>query len=125
MREASRCLDCGVTPVFDGNRCILCGGCADVCPENCLQIVPLSQLHVPEETRARLVQEAEIHPPVLQHLGPADLPGAEGAVMLKDETICIRCGLCAERCPAHTITMEAFEVFDHDPEAQAAELVAT
>ena len=35
--------------------------------------------------------------------------------MVKDETICIRCGLCAERCPVHTITMEAFEVFDHDP----------
>ena len=35
--------------------------------------------------------------------------------MVKDETICIRCGLCAERCPAHTITMEAFEVFTHDP----------
>jgi ferredoxin len=40
----------------------------------------------------------------------------EGSVMLKDETICIRCGLCAERCPVHTITMEAFEVFDRDPE---------
>ena len=36
--------------------------------------------------------------------------------MVKDETICIRCGLCAERCPAHTITMEGFEVFDHDPD---------
>jgi ferredoxin len=33
-------------------------------------------------------------------------------MMIKDETICIRCGLCAERCPAHTITMEAFETFD-------------
>jgi ferredoxin len=37
--------------------------------------------------------------------------------MVKDETICIRCGLCAERCPAHTITMEAFEVFDPDRDA--------
>jgi ferredoxin len=35
--------------------------------------------------------------------------------MVKDETICIRCGLCAERCPVHTITMEAFEVFNRDP----------
>jgi ferredoxin len=40
MREASRCLDCGVTPVFDGNRCVLCGGCADVCPTLCLKLVP-------------------------------------------------------------------------------------
>jgi ferredoxin len=51
----------------------------------------------------------------LQHLEPADLDAGEGSVMVKDETICIRCGLCAERCPAHTITMEAFEVFDRDP----------
>ncbi len=41
--------------------------------------------------------------------------------MVKDETICIRCGLCAERCPAHTITMESFEVFDHDPEGAEEE----
>ncbi|HEY3439652.1 MAG TPA: FAD-dependent oxidoreductase [Paludibaculum sp.] len=40
MREASRCLDCGVTPVFDGTRCVLCGGCADVCPTLCLKLVP-------------------------------------------------------------------------------------
>jgi formate dehydrogenase beta subunit len=129
-REAERCLRCWINTIFDGNEaegteCILCGGCADVCPENCLQLVPLSQLQFPEETRTRLVQEAEIHRPVLQHLEPADLPCREGSVMLKDETICIRCGLCAERCPAHTITMEAFEVFDYDPEAQEAELVAT
>jgi ferredoxin len=45
-----------------------------------------------------------------------ELGAAEGSVMVKDETICIRCGLCAERCPAHTITMEAFEVFDREPE---------
>jgi ferredoxin len=43
--------------------------------------------------------------------------------MVKDETICIRCGLCAERCPAHTITMEAFETFDHDPEETSKEVV--
>jgi ferredoxin len=50
-------------------------------------------------------------------LTPGELPATEGSVMVKDETICIRCGLCAERCPAHTITMEAFEVFDHDPDS--------
>jgi ferredoxin len=45
--------------------------------------------------------------------------------MVKDETICIRCGLCAERCPVHTITMEAFEVFDRDPNVAQIEGVAT
>ena len=48
----------------------------------------------------------------LQHISPAELSQVEGAVMVKDETICIRCGLCAERCPVKTISMEAFEVFD-------------
>ncbi|MDZ4801000.1 MAG: FAD-dependent oxidoreductase [Bryobacteraceae bacterium] len=43
MREASRCLDCGVTPVFDGLRCVLCGGCADVCPTLCLKLVPYDE----------------------------------------------------------------------------------
>jgi formate dehydrogenase (NADP+) beta subunit len=120
-REAERCLHCWINTIFDGNEaegteCILCGGCVDVCPENCLQLAPLSQIRFPEEVEARLAEEAEFHPNTLQHLGPADLKGAEGSVMLKDETICIRCGLCAERCPVHTITMESFEVFDRDPD---------
>ncbi len=133
-REASRCLRCWINTIFEGNEaegteCILCGGCIDVCPENCLQLVPLSELSVSEETKARLANQVESDPIVLQHLRPEDLPaqaglpGAEGAVMVKDETICIRCGLCAERCPAHTITMEAFETFDEEPEEMKGELV--
>ncbi len=119
-REASRCLQCWINTIFDGNEaegteCILCGGCVDVCPENCLQLVPLSQFEFSAETKARLSRESDFHHNSLQHLLPDDLDTSEGSVMLKDETICIRCGLCAERCPAHTINMEAYEVFDHDP----------
>ena len=61
-------------------------------------------------------------PITFQHLTPGELPLAEGSVMVKDETICIRCGLCAERCPAHTITMEGFEVFDRDPDGVEREI---
>ena len=116
-REASRCLQCWINTIFDGNEaegteCILCGGCVDVCPENCLMLVPLSQLKVSDQTKAQLIQEAHHHEGTLQHLKAGDLPASQGSVMVKDETICIRCGLCAERCPAHTITMEAFETFD-------------
>ena len=119
--EASRCLQCWINTIFEGNEeegteCILCGGCVDVCPENCLTLVPLSQFHFSEETRNRLETEAASYPNALQHLAPGDLPGGEGSVMVKDETICIRCGLCAERCPAHTITMEAYETFGYDPD---------
>jgi formate dehydrogenase beta subunit len=120
-REAERCLRCWINTIFEGSEaegteCILCGGCVDVCPENCLQLVPLSQLGVSEETKARLAEQWASDPLTLQHLDPGDLAAGEGSVMVKDETICIRCGLCAERCPAHTITLEAFEVFDHEPE---------
>ncbi len=119
--EASRCLQCWVNTIFEGNEaegteCILCGGCVDVCPENCLKLVPLSQFQFSEETKARLRAEPASYQDTLQHLGPEDLPAAEGSVMVKDETICIRCGLCAERCPVHTITMEAFEVFHRPPD---------
>jgi formate dehydrogenase (NADP+) beta subunit len=128
-REASRCLKCWINTIFEGNEaegaeCILCGGCVDVCPENCLTLVPLSQLQVSEEVKSRLIAEGPLHAGTLQHLEAANFPGTEGSIMVKDETICIRCGLCAERCPAHTITMEAFEVFDHDPdEPRVAEVV--
>ncbi len=120
-REASRCLQCWINTIFDGNEeegteCILCGGCVDVCPENCLELVPLSQFEFSDEMKARLEAEAEFRPGALQHLTADELGAAEGSVMVKDETICIRCGLCAERCPAHTITMEAYEVFHRDPE---------
>jgi formate dehydrogenase (NADP+) beta subunit len=119
-REASRCLQCWINTIFEGDEehgteCILCGGCVDVCPENCLTLVPLSQVQLSDTDKARLDIEAPLHAGQLQHLRVADLSQNEGSVMLKDETICIRCGLCAERCPAHTITMEAYEKFGTDP----------
>jgi NADPH-dependent glutamate synthase beta subunit-like oxidoreductase len=95
MREASRCLDCGVTPVFDGTRCVLCGGCADVCPTVCLKLVSLDQLQ----------STTEIDATIRASLGAnADL--SEHSAILKDEDRCIRCGLCAVRCPTDAITME-------------------
>jgi formate dehydrogenase beta subunit len=119
--EASRCLQCWINTIFEGNEengteCILCGGCVDVCPENCLRLVPLSEFNFSEETKSMLEQQAPLDAIALQHLGARELGATEGSVMVKDETICIRCGLCAERCPAHTITMEAFEVFDNETE---------
>jgi formate dehydrogenase (NADP+) beta subunit len=119
-REASRCLQCWINTIFEGNEahgteCILCGGCVDVCPENCLQLVPLSQFQFSDETKGRLAAELDSRSQELQHLAPDELSASVGSLMVKDETTCIRCGLCAERCPVHTITMEAFEVFDRHP----------
>jgi NADPH-dependent glutamate synthase beta subunit-like oxidoreductase len=118
--EASRCLRCWINTIFEGTEatgteCILCGGCVDVCPENCLSLVPLKNFAFTEEDKERLRKEQELRSFDLQHVAPEELNQLEGSVMVKDETICIRCGLCAERCPAHTISMEAFEVFEEDP----------
>jgi NADPH-dependent glutamate synthase beta subunit-like oxidoreductase len=95
LREASRCLDCGVTPVFDGTRCVLCGGCADVCPTQCLKLVTLAQLQ-PSYDLEQVIAGA---------LGPNVDLTAHSAI-LKDEDRCIRCALCAMRCPTDAITME-------------------
>ena len=118
--EASRCLRCWINTIFEGNEaegteCILCGGCVDVCPENCLRLVPLNQFVFSDQTKRELHENSAYYPGTLQHLEAGELDAVEGSVMVKDETICIRCGLCAERCPAHTITMESFEVFDRPP----------
>jgi NADPH-dependent glutamate synthase beta subunit-like oxidoreductase len=95
VREASRCLDCGVTPVFDGSRCVLCGGCADVCPTLCLKLVPLTEIAESAELRAAMDALLE--------------EGADPALhsaILKDEDRCIRCAACAMRCPVDAISME-------------------
>jgi formate dehydrogenase (NADP+) beta subunit len=95
VREASRCLDCGVTPVFDGNRCVLCGGCADVCPTQCLKLVSLSAL----------VADGDLDVAIAAELGES-ADRVENSAILKDEDRCIRCALCAHRCPVDAITME-------------------
>jgi formate dehydrogenase beta subunit len=98
--EASRCLWCNVETVFDSERCILCSGCVEICPEGCLALVPLAQLDASTALEA-----------VTAAVG-GDAPSL-GAIV-KDETRCIRCGLCAERCPTGAITMEALEL-DESP----------
>jgi formate dehydrogenase beta subunit len=120
MAEAQRCLHCWVNTVFEGNaedatECILCGGCVDVCPENCLELVSLDRIAFDESTTGRLVEMRDLLGVELDDIAADELGVITGSVMLKDETRCIRCGLCAARCPAGTITMESFDLVSADP----------
>ncbi len=96
--QAVRCLKCHVSPVFDGDKCILCGGCADVCPESCLRLVDVLSIR----------GDARLQAALLARYGRMPAPGQHAGI-IKDETRCIRCGLCAVRCPTGAITMEKVE----------------
>jgi formate dehydrogenase (NADP+) beta subunit len=99
IMQSLRCLKCHVSPIFDGDKCILCGGCADVCPENCLRLVDVLAVRGDEKLQAAL----------LARYGHLPEYG-EQAGIIKDETRCIRCGLCAVRCPTGAVTMEKVEL---------------
>lgn len=105
--EAGRCFDCGVNTIFDGEKCILCGGCADVCPSLCLRLVSLD----------RLITNPTVDDVISNQLD--EFPAEDATAIVKDETICIRCGLCAERCPTGAITMERF-IFKETPVCRVA-----
>lgn len=104
-QQANRCLQCHVSPVFDGTLCIKCNGCVDVCPCNCLKQVPVSKVNLD-------LAEGNLRVAVDNFYGidSASMSGEElaelGTVMLKDEDLCIRCGLCAEKCPTQAVTMD-------------------
>jgi formate dehydrogenase (NADP+) beta subunit len=104
--QASRCLQCHVSPVFDGTLCIKCNGCVDVCPCNCLKQVPLSQLNLDAGDGALRTATDNYYDIDSASLSDEEL-AAIGSAMLKDEDLCIRCGLCAEKCPTQAVTMDA------------------
>ena len=99
--EGTRCLKCQVNTIFDGSKCILCAGCVDVCPEYCLRLVDLVQVRGDERYDALIRSRYGV--------SADDLPAGRAGAIIKNEEKCIRCGLCAQRCPTHAITMEALE----------------
>ena len=90
FKEAGRCLLCHFN-IFIDEKCVLCGGCIDVCPHNCISMISRENV----ENADALCDEGAI-------------PGDWDAVMVIDEEKCIRCGLCVKRCPVNAITMRRF-----------------
>ena len=92
--EVQRCLNCDVHTVFDAPKCTECDACIDICPVECLSITPAA----PDEATLRQ-SLATPEAPEGQSLFVSDELNFTGRVMIKDENICLHCGLCAERCP--------------------------
>ena len=100
-QEAERCLNCDVQTVFQEVRCIECDACVDICPTDCITFTGNGE---EEELRGRLSAPARN---LAQDLYvSADLPTER--VMVKDENLCLHCGLCAERCPTGAWDMQKF-----------------
>ncbi|HSE29978.1 MAG TPA: FAD-dependent oxidoreductase [Pyrinomonadaceae bacterium] len=95
-RQAERCLYCHIQTIYDAEKCVLCNRCVDICPEYCLKLVPVEELDLDQELKDQIIANEGI-----------SLSGPLSA-MLKDDEKCIRCGLCAIRCPTDAMTMEVF-----------------
>jgi len=116
--EGSRCLRCWINTVIDssaltGSECIQCAGCVDVCPTECFDLITLvriareesNELHLPDGSPFVALEDTRT-----------------GAALIKDETACIRCGLCARRCPVQCITMRGFYRKDEERVMRPAEV---
>lgn len=109
--QSMRCLACHIHPTFDGDICILCGGCVDVCPSYCLSMVHISRVQGDESVQAIVAGE----------FGKQVSASTDGSAMLFDPLKCIRCGMCAIKCPTGSCKMSVND-FD-DCYTQSAERV--
>ena len=100
VAEVERCLNCDVQTVFTDKLCIECDACIDICPTDCLTMTPNGE---EDELRLRLKAPAENTDQALFVSGPLK---QTGRVMVKDENLCVHCGLCAERCPTAAWDMQ-------------------
>src|SRR5580693_7799376 len=103
-KEVQRCLNCDIETVFTAPKCIECDACIDICPVSCLTM----EKDAPEE---QLRQHLTVPALNLDQALFASKPLPQtGRLMLKDEDLCVHCGLCAERCPTAAWDMQKFEL---------------
>jgi ferredoxin len=104
-REVQRCLNCDIETDFTANLCIECDACIDVCPVQCLTITHDGSDEANLRTR--------LSAPAInleQALYVSEALPQTGRIMVKDEDICVHCGLCAERCPTAAWDMQKFDL---------------
>ncbi|HRH58372.1 MAG TPA: FAD-dependent oxidoreductase [Chitinophagales bacterium] len=101
FKEAQRCLNCDVQTVFTESKCIECDACMDICPTNCITFTTNGE---EDDLRNRLLAPSLNKEQSL--MVSSNL--ATGKVMVKDEDVCLHCGLCAERCPTSAWDMQQF-----------------
>ena len=100
--EAQRCLNCDAQTVFTEAKCIECDACVDICPTDCITFTPAME---ESELRNALSAPAKNLTQDL-YISTDALP--TGRIMVKDEDVCLHCGLCAERCPTAAWDMQKF-----------------
>ncbi len=108
--EVQRCLNCDIQTVFDAKLCIECDACLDICPTDCLTIAKNGE---PDELATRLRAPRRNPDEPLYVSAPLK---QTGRVMVKDEDLCVHCGLCAERCPTAAWDMQKSKI--HLPHAE-------
>jgi NADPH-dependent glutamate synthase beta subunit-like oxidoreductase/ferredoxin len=96
FQEAKRCLQCQLNIFVDGDNCILCNACVEVCPVNVIHMADLELIET--------INNLPFEPRLMEAKG-----WKAGAAMIMDENLCIRCGLCAQICPTNCITMQHYE----------------
>ncbi len=101
IKEAHRCINCDIQTVFDLPKCIECDACVDICPTTCINFLPNGD---EEDLRSRLLIPARN---TSESLYVSDILPT-GRVMVKDENVCLHCGLCAERCPTGAWDMQKY-----------------
>ena len=100
-KEAQRCLNCDVQTVFDAPKCIECDACVDICPTDCISFTGNGD---EAELRTRLkAPSLNLEQPLY-----VSTPLKTSRVLVKDEDVCLHCGLCAERCPTGAWDMQKF-----------------